>query len=366
MKIRIAYVIPQLNFGGGQTMLARLIKNIDKERFEVCLFVLKKRLNNSIEEDIISTGINCVFLGIDDECKGVKKAIRKARGVFQFFREIRKFNPEIVHDHLDNFYSFIYCIICRTKMIFTIHSWPDRLDFKRMKFYINCLNKRKCLRLIGVSNAVSTRTKEVLLNDTCSVVTIYNPIEIDMYKHEYNRGEHCFQYIHIGRLTSIKNQKLLLRAFEIVCREKNESKLWIVGDGELHDELVEYAQKLSIISNVEFLGNRSDIPELLSKSDAFVLSSFSEACPMTVLEAMASHVPVISTNVGSIEEQVGSNYLLCKSDDPNMLAEKMLLVQCDDGLVNRAIKIQNQRLQAFSIEKTVEQHEELYITFINR
>ena len=82
---------------------------------------------------------------------------------------------------------------------------------------------------------------------------------------------------------------------------------------------------------VEFMGNRNDIPEILATSDVFVLSSNSECCPMTVLEAMASELPIVSTDVGGVKELVGEAGILSSANDINGFAKAMV-----EMITNRA------------------------------
>lgn len=213
--------------------------------------------------------------------------------------------------------------------------------------------------LIGVANVVSKRIKKILVSNEGIVQTIYNPIELEKY-HRKNVNVGSFTYIHIGRLTPIKNQTMLLDAFSLVERVLPNSRLLIVGDGGLRDILEQHAAQLAIDDKVQFLGNRSDIPDLLANSDAFVLSSDSEACPMTVLEAMASGVPVIATNVGAISEQLGSNKMLSPKRDSQRLFENMKTIQTSTRLREKVISNQLDRVKVFDASIIALQHEKLY------
>lgn len=363
--MRIAYVIPQLNFGGAQTMLVRLVKKINKEKFDIQLFVCGKRLNNTIEKEIKAAGIRCHFLNIDDEGHGFNRLKNKFVAYQKFSRAMTAYDPDIVHDHLDNFYSFMYSILNQKKLVFTIHSWPDRLANKRMKTYLKILNARKDINLVGVANTVTDRAEQVLLANRDALSTIYNPIELENYFHK-EQDKNTFDYIHIGRLTPIKNQNMLLHAFAIVKKECGNSRLIIAGDGELRNKLETIAQELNIIDSVSFLGNRADIPELLSQSDVFVLSSNSEACPVTVIEAMASSVAVVATNVGAIAEQIGSDKMLSEKEDTNALAANLILIQKSESLRKEIVAMQNERVIEFDANLVAVQHEKLYEKVLSR
>lgn len=365
MKLKIAYVITKLNFGGAQTMLVRLLKNIDSSKFEIKLFVCGEKIKNSLEQELDEAGIKVEYLSFLEKQGLILNLINKYKNYKKFSYELKKYDANIIHDHLDNVYSFLYCILNNKKLVFTIHSWPDRLNTRKMRFFIKKLLKKDNLHLIGVAEAISNRSIEIFSCHRNIVTTIYNPVELEKYKktsekiNTFNK-DNIFNYIHIGRLTPIKNQKLLVKAFAKLLERKPNSYLTIVGDGNLRKDLEKQVKDLNISNNILFLGERYDIPELLSRSDAFVLTSNSEALPMTILEAMASGKPVIATKVGGILEQVGSDILLSVPQSIESVYEKLLIVQESEKIYKEVVRIQNISIKKFSINKVCKDHEKLY------
>lgn len=121
----------------------------------------------------------------------------------------------------------------------------------------------------------------------------------------------------IGRLDPVKNQMLLIKAFAHLCKTTPRylPKLLIVGDGPERDKLESLTRALALDEYVEFLGYRTDISEILTSVDVFVLSSHYEAMPMTILEAMAKKVPVVSTDVGGIRHALDDSMLTFVAPD---------------------------------------------------
>jgi glycosyltransferase involved in cell wall biosynthesis len=99
----------------------------------------------------------------------------------------------------------------------------------------------------------------------------------------------------------------------------------LVGEGELRANLEEQAKKLNVAGKVHFLGLRSDIPDVLGAMDAFVLSSDYEGNPLSVLEAMASGLPIVSTAVGGVPKlfEGGNEGFLLAPGDCQGLAKSM-------------------------------------------
>ncbi|HMT09023.1 MAG TPA: glycosyltransferase [Pyrinomonadaceae bacterium] len=111
-----------------------------------------------------------------------------------------------------------------------------------------------------------------------------------------------------GRMTEIKDIPLLLRAAKIALENSEAIKFRfvLIGDGALRPELEALANEHGIAERVVFLGNRSDIHELLPGFDIFVLTSKNEGTPLSMIEAMAAGVPAVSTNVGGVADLLGN------------------------------------------------------------
>jgi len=116
---------------------------------------------------------------------------------------------------------------------------------------------------------------------------------------------------------------MFLDAALLITEKRKDITFLIVGEGEEKVRLQSVANKNLLEDRVIFMGNRIDIPEILSATDISVLCSFWEIFPVTVLEAMAAGLPVISTDVGSLSEIIRNDKegILIPSEDPVSLAK---------------------------------------------
>ena len=130
----------------------------------------------------------------------------------------------------------------------------------------------------------------------------------------------------VGRLNWTKDQASLIRAFATVRQRMSDAVLLLIGDGELRAELEQLAAATVPDGSVRFLGDRSDVRELLPGLDLFALSSLSEGYSMALLEACASALPIVATAVGGNGEIVrdGVNGKLVPAADAAALAEAMI------------------------------------------
>jgi len=135
----------------------------------------------------------------------------------------------------------------------------------------------------------------------------------------------------IASLTEEKGHDYLLQAAKGIILSFPDANFLIVGDGRERHRLEEKVAELGLTGKVIFAGTRKDIPEILSILDLFVLPSLKEGLPMALLEALASCLPVIATDVGAVSKVIISNEtgLLIKSADTENLREAIATLLSD-------------------------------------
>jgi glycosyltransferase involved in cell wall biosynthesis len=180
----------------------------------------------------------------------------------------------------------------------------------------------------------------------------------------------------IGRLAPVKNHQML---FETVKTLKDQGadqafKFFVVGDGELREELTREATALGIEKNVLFTGWQKEMPGVYEKLDAVVLTSLNEGTPVSLIEAMAAARPVIATDVGGVKDLMGEidtereqgyklarHGILIPSGDSKALAEALLFVLRERILTGEiAEQARKHVLQKYSLERLVKDMEVLY------
>ena len=126
----------------------------------------------------------------------------------------------------------------------------------------------------------------------------------------------------VGRLEPVKDQANLIRAFRKVRQTVPEAALVLVGDGALRAELEAIAAAEGVAEATRFLGDRSDVAQLLQGMDVFALSSVSEGYSIALLEACAAQLPIVATDVGGNREIVRDrrNGLLVPARNADALA----------------------------------------------
>lgn len=115
---------------------------------------------------------------------------------------------------------------------------------------------------------------------------------------------HCKLVGFIGRFTEQKRPFLFLEVARYVLKRRSDTRFYLVGDGPLASELERRVTRLGVGDSIALLPPRNDIPGVLNSTDLLVLTSLYEGAPLTVMEALASGVPVVASDVGAIREYV--------------------------------------------------------------
>jgi len=144
-----------------------------------------------------------------------------------------------------------------------------------------------------------------------------------------------------------KNQAGALDAMARVRERIPDAQLVFVGNGPTRSSVEAHAKKLDAPEWAHFLGERSDVPALLSLADLMLLPSISDAMPMTVLEAMALGVPVLASDVGDVKEVLGDAGVCVAVGDVDAFAEACIRILSDRDLQEKLGSTGPQRAQPF-------------------
>ena len=246
---------------------------------------------------------------------------------------------------------------------------------RRVDFHIrkNILSRAKYSNVDRII-AISKRVKEVLVADGLpeeKVDVVYSGVDIERFqnvKGDYliselglNKDKLCIG--NIAALAWHKDHRTLIEAARIVVDEFPKVIFLIVGDGPLRREIEILIKKLNLEEEVKLFGFRQDIPEILSVLDLFVLSSSWEGLGTSLLDAFASKVPVVATNVGGIPEIVKDrvNGILVPPGNPGALAGAIISLLKSRDLGGRMAE-EGFRLvkEKFSVERMVEETRKIY------
>jgi glycosyltransferase involved in cell wall biosynthesis len=349
--IRVAHIALQLETGGLERLLIEHARHARREEFELRFIGLGKR--GPVADEIEALGWPVTTLGAPP---GLRPSL-----ILQLARALKSHGVDVVHTH--NTKPLLYGgpaarLAGLPKVIHTRHG--QRHGATRVHDAMFGLASRCAHRMVCVSQDAAGRCRdEGVAADL--IATIHNGVDTQRFPFRGPASDGPALYV--GRLSPEKDLETLLKAAATVSRRFPSFRLVIAGEGPCKARLESFAGELALREHVRFLGSVSDVPALLSTAGAFVLSSLSEGLPVTVLEAMATGLPVIATAVGGTPEAVehGVTGLLAASGDDAALASALERVMSHPGMAREMGTAGRRRVEArFSSSVMVRQYEALY------
>lgn len=237
------------------------------------------------------------------------------------YRLIRELKPALVHTrNQSGLDSLLPARLAGVKTLHSEHGWDvDNLDGQHWKpRVLRRLHSPLVTGYITVSKHLAEYLSDTVGISVARITQIYNGVDTERFAPTANRGgawlpenfsdPALFRIGTVGRLQAVKDQANLLRAFAHLCtmlpEHRSRLRLLIAGDGPQLDELQALATTLNIGNQVWFPGACDNVPEILQALDIFVLPSLNEGISNTILEAMATGLPTLVTNVGGNVELV--------------------------------------------------------------
>lgn len=184
-------------------------------------------------------------------------------------------------------------------------------------------------------------------------------------RHSLGIGPDEAVIITIGELIPRKNYEQVLEALTIL--QKINFHYLIVGNGESEEKLKRMVRQLGLDGNVQFLGFRKDIPELLAASDIFVLTSRHEGLTRAIMEAMAVGLPIVTTNVRGNRDLVidNENGFLVELNDIESTAKAIEKLLTSPQLRKRMGSKSKELIQAHDLKNVLPMMEEIYDFYLN-
>lgn len=341
-------------------MISELASHIDKQKFDVrVICIYGEPESNEMECAVKQSGASLVFLGF-------KFTENRLNGISRVWKELSSFKPDVVHTHLGAVqYCLPWVIMHGVKLLHTVHSIPDKetpgVVLKKVMSWMYCSGRAIPVAISNQNRPLVAHYYGLSLN---MVALVNNPVDVQFFRPPSTERPaiHKFDFINVAGLRPEKNQEMLLRAFAMVQAKHPKCKLCLVGDGTERKSLEKLAIDLGIAGSVVFTGQKSEkatIRELLWSSKVFVLSSDYEGLPLSVIEAMACGLPIISTDVGGMSDVVRGNGELVPPGDVKSLS-KAMEVALDRGY-EKCVSARSRELAClYGVEKCSSKYESIY------
>jgi L-malate glycosyltransferase len=364
-RIKVGFVLHVMNVAGAEVLVAETIRRLGA-RIDPVIFCIDEvgALGHRMREE----GVDVIAF---DRRPGLD-----LRVAWRMAAEIRARELDVVHAH--QYTPFFYGSIAarlshvRPRVIFTEHGrhFPDVVSPKRW-----IVNRMVFDRLADNVNAVcefsarALRDKDGFVHRAIEVIPNgvdlprYAPVDRDKTRAALGLDQTRRYVATIARFHPVKDHRTLLTAFAEVARVRADVDLLLVGDGPLRSDLERQSADLDIADRVRFLGVRDDVANILRAIDVFALTSVSEAASITLLEAMASELPVVVTAVGGNPEIVrdGIDGFLVPRRSSAGVAKALLRILGDRSMAAAMGHAGAERVRAkFSLDAAISRYHTLY------
>jgi len=367
--LQILFLLTSLAYGGAETQVVRLAIRLKLRGWEVAVASLMPP--KAYVEDLEAAGIPVFSLNI-------RRKLPDPRPVLRLARIIRKWQPDVVHSHMVHanllarivrFLAPIPVLICSARSI-------D--EGGRFREVLYRLTDPLCDLTTQVSQAGLERYVRMGAVPRHKIRYIPNGVDTERFKPNLEDrlkfrkelGVEGFVWLAVGRFDPPKDYPSMLQAFARVVHKHSNTILLIAGDGPLRKTMENLARELGIEKRTKFLGIRRDIPQLMNAADAYVMSSSWEGMPNVLLEASATGLPIVATDVGGNREIVldGVTGFLVPPRNPEALARTMLRIMdlSDEERKEMGKRARKHIEVKFNLDRVVDLWEILYYELLEK
>lgn len=363
---RVLFLITGFNYAGAENQIVQLCRGFRAKGYSIALVSMI---------DPVAYLDDLKELEVQIHSLGMAKGIPDPRAIARLRRLIVEFKPDVVHSHL--VHANILARITRlfVKMPLLICTAHNINEGGRYRELLYRLTDPLCELTTNVSDKAVHRYIDKRIVPKHKIKFIPNGIDVNQFEgnaererkridQELGLDSDSFIWFAAGRIVPEKDYINMITAFAKMIETYPNSTLLIAGIGPERDEMEQLCSDKGIQGRVHFLGIRRDIPQLMNAADAYVMSSKWEGMPIVLLEASASALPIVATDVGGNREVVQDNMtgLLVRPGDSDHLCEQMVNMMAFDQDTRKAMGAAGRQFvrEHYSMGVIVEQWTQIY------
>lgn len=331
-KLHITIMIDTLSVGGAERLQLTFAKAIKDYPIKLTLVSMAFK-GTSLLEEFHALGIETF------EFQG--STLLDPKRLWKLIQFFRSHTCDVLHCHLTtaNVLGTIVGRLLGIPVIATLHNVAFKAPGeKNIRVWLETFTLRYLTPVVVAIGYTVAKVQQTRLgNKKIHVI----PNAVPSISHELKQNKSQAQIdllgfsaekliIAVGRLQPQKAFADLIDAFAIVSQTQPAAHLIIVGGGELKENLESQVQRLNLEDKIKLLGIRQDVPQLLTVSDLFVMSSHWEGLPLAILESMSAGIPIVATDVGDVPNIVTDDIgIIVPAKSPDKLAEAILQMIAD-------------------------------------
>lgn len=306
-RIKVVQLITTMADGGAETLVKDYTLLCNRNLIDMRIIVWSEPLGTANERILREAGIDVIYLGAEklkNPTRNPLKKIKRKIDKYLYFRNyIIKEKIDTIHIHLKfgNYFKLLPTkVLKRTNLIYTLHNEPEKyFDINGTKqqkseyYEAKRLIDKYDLCVVVLHEEMNEKVRKLFSTDR--VYTINNGVNFERFNSDLYSREEIRNSLgltpnikligHVGSFTYQKNHEMLLRIYKEYKKQNANSHLLLVGRGVLKEQTLRRISEMELEDSVTVLENRSDIPELMSAMDVFLLPSRWEGFPVVMLEA---------------------------------------------------------------------------------
>lgn len=309
-KIKILNIIRTMNMGGAQVLIMNILRNIDKEKFQLDFLLNEEGV---FDDEIRKLGGKIYYIPYLTEIGQLKYK----KNLIDFLKKHKEY--KIVHSHMNQVSGIILEAAYDADVPIRIaHSHTmgnkNNLIAKVYKKYLQGKIDKYATHLIACSEETA---KWMFKKRASETLIINNGIDIEKFKFSLEKRKFMRKDLNlfddtivignVGRFSKVKNHKFMIELFKNF-RNRHKAKLLLIGEGELKDSIIEIAKVENILDDIIFRVEKKHIENYYHAMDIYICPSLYEGIPLTLIEAQTNGVPVIASNTIDQRVKITNNF----------------------------------------------------------
>ena len=369
-KIKILYALESAG-GGTLKHVVYLATKLDKNIFDITVVLP----DENYEKDTPTAMLQLRQCGVQIDIIPMTKRFSPFSDIYVLpkicsYLKLRRF--DIVHTHSSKA-GVLFRLAARRVHVqvviytphcfhFTAHSGIKRWFYAKIERMLAKITD--CIVISGTEQTVLHKERIKPLREISVIDNAINPLEykkldVQSIQKEWNIPENHKIVIGVGRLVKQKNWEMFIKTAKLVLETNDAVTFIIAGEGHYHYYLSQLINNLDISAHIRLCGYLTDVSPVYSIADVFVSTSGWEGLPYTYLEALHYHIPMLITFTEGMEyffEHAGTFTIVpVTQNNCNQLSKEILKI-----LANRSVRIEENQMSPFSLDRFIESHKELY------
>lgn len=369
--IRVLQVVGKMHYGGMETLIMNLYRNIDRSRVQFD-FLVHYEEPGEYDEEIRRLGGRIYVMPRTT----FRNFFKYRKALTEFFKSHPEY--QVIHGHLQST-AFLYHRIAKKygKRYTITHAHNNGVEHTikgRASYFTSLLAVKYTDAFWGCSKEACQYFFKNAIKNGKEMKVLPNGIEVEKYRFQEEIRQKARKELgisnqlvvgHVGRFFQQKNQSFLIDLFAELVKKKEDAVLVLIGKGPDEEKIRQKAKEKGVLQKVLFLGAREDVNELMMGMDVFVLPSLFEGFGIVLIEAQAAGLPCVCTKKTiPLTTRISDFYYpVSLEEKEEVWADTVLKAYGDLEKIDRTAMNQCAKASGFDIKEIAKQVEKQYIQF---